>query len=660
MDLDERAKPAVLAYKRVVHQFPPSTIVAALLGLFRRSPTIMLCILHIFGYLRGWYSFSSVIFGLLLPFVYMEIVRIHLWILSCREYSKHRNAVNPLTSKNVDPMTLLLMDENFISTQQLPRLLIVWQNVYASVEVVELSLTVTRCVQTTTVANDAMANLLILVKFGYEILQHGWIHGITTIGKELMHLHVTGTDPSTLWHGASSPDGASYTSAAISLVRNGDIILRNINVLSEDERDNIGKVIAPIIGFLALIVGQGWLWGRQIDSPTNYPSHGNTKSTVEIVELTDDHDTADSNQNGDTGKETEKLELCDDVNSFKLNEAVTENEQIKQSVPELPIFAFDCTREYDPIDINKTCEQSKEQIDIKSIGTTDTSNTWSHDHKSSTGSDSKLDVNVKDDPNKGNMSAVSIDDIAEMMDLLSQCDEYGLLDANTKSAILVKLSKFHHDGNDSFGEWYGMMRTNLRNLLDSREILHNNLRSLLASAEMTESSKTAIGIKSDPDEAISTIVSPIPSSRDANPALESLRNDSMDHLELGSDSRHGALSVSSEEDEKVILTTTSSEINVSDTLQSSLRWPINAVTVDDEDSDDEYQPLQNTSPVLHPLDIQPTFSNDESMEKCMKEQDEENIWLKIGSGVAILGGIVGGVVMMNAATNRNHGREKKR
>jgi hypothetical protein len=34
--------------------------------------------------------------------------------------------------------------------------------------------------------------------------------------------------------------------------------------------------------------------------------------------------------------------------------------------------------------------------------------------------------------------------------------------------------------------------------------------------------------------------------------------------------------------------------------------------------------------------------------------------LKIGSGVAILGGIVGGVVMMNAVNNKSHDRNKKR
>jgi hypothetical protein len=42
------------------------------------------------------------------------------------------------------------------------------------------------------------------------------------------------------------------------------------------------------------------------------------------------------------------------------------------------------------------------------------------------------------------------------------------------------------------------------------------------------------------------------------------------------------------------------------------------------------------------------------------ESEEENVWLKIGSGIAILGGIVGGVVMMNSVHNKSHDQEKKR
>ena len=655
---------------------------AVLLGLYRRSPTIQLLLFHGLVYLRGGNAFPYARIGLLLPFVYMEMIRIYLWKMSCHCLSNHQKGVNSSWLPNIEPMSILFMDENYVATRQLPRFIIVWQNVNTSVEVAELSITVTRCVQTTTVANDLMSNLVTLVHLAYEILQHGWIHGITIIGKELVHLHTTGTDPTTLWHGASSPAGASYTSATISLMRNIDIIRRNINVLSEDERDNIGKIVAPIIGFLALIVGQGWLWGRPNDDAAIHCTNETTASTVEIVELTDDDDIAAFDHPVTKANEscagTQKLDKSDGKQTVAANTPAT-TEMRNPPLSEQPTMNEDVsTCSTDVVD-NEECELAIEPAQIELIHDDVTSKPCHHN--SMTGceqtikktdlemmnsivtsnemSDAKIDATVDGDHSvdtKDNgAAAVSVEDISEMMELLSQCDEYELLDTNARNAIFVKLAEFKQDDNESLKEWFVTIITNLRNLLNAREVIQTNLRHLLTT-EVIESSETSVAIKSDLEEATPANTIPLPSSDDTNlPGSESPPNDSIDHLELDGDSGGGALSVSSQEDDETIRDKSSGNAKEAVAIQSALTWPVL-----DDDDDDEFQSMEEVSNVEHHLHVEPTNSNDETVEKCMNVQEEENIWLKIGSGVAILGGIVGGVVMMNAVQNRHHDPRKKR
>jgi hypothetical protein len=175
-----------------------------------------------------------------------------------------------------------------------------------------------------------------------------------------------------------------------------------------------------------------------------------------------------------------------------------------------------------------------------------------------------------------------------------------------------------------------------------------------------ESCETSVAIKSDPEEATPANTIPLPYRDDTNlPGSESLPNDSIDHLELDGDSGGGALSVSSQENDEMIRDKSTGNTNEAVAIQSALSWPV-LDDDDDDDDGDEFQPMEEVSNVEHLLHVEPTNSSNETVEKCMNIQEEENIWLKIGSGVAILGGIVGGVVMMNAVQNRHHDPRKKR
>lgn len=83
-------------------------------------------------------------------------------------------------------------------------------------------------------------------------------------------------------HATQSTREARYTTAAVNAVRNGQLVARNVKALSEEDEGN--PVIDPIVGVLTVIVGRGWLWGKEEEE-----RQGSTViSTVTIEELPPD------------------------------------------------------------------------------------------------------------------------------------------------------------------------------------------------------------------------------------------------------------------------------------------------------------------------------------------------------------------------------------
>jgi hypothetical protein len=166
-------------------------------------------------------------------------------------------------------------------------LLVVWHNLRSSVSALEGGLVAVRCVQTTAVAVDFAANVISLVNFGYEISEHGLAHGLAVLLREVLHLQTTGTDIASLSHGIATPAGASYTSAAVSAYRNSKTVSRNLQALAEE--DSISHFVAALLATVPLLIGQGWLWGQnhQIEQERTQRSQ---QSTVVITELTNDED----------------------------------------------------------------------------------------------------------------------------------------------------------------------------------------------------------------------------------------------------------------------------------------------------------------------------------------------------------------------------------
>ena len=274
MNIDEQAKPAVMAYKRGVEAFPPPRRMSVLLSVARRCPALLILLWQIGVCLST--SLSLVI--VLLPFVVFEILRIKEWLDACQRAAVETGVVpGPFKEgdtsflDSLDSMTILLSGDNY-SVNRPPTLLGVWKNVLSSVSALEAGLTAARCVQTTAVTVDFAQNIMSLIRFGGEVAERGWIFGLATIAKEVLVLHATQGV-------ASRSPGTPYASAAVNAVRNSQTIHRNVSVLMREE--NAAQLLGPILSVAGVLVGHGWLWGREEERPTPV-------STVEIEQLPDD------------------------------------------------------------------------------------------------------------------------------------------------------------------------------------------------------------------------------------------------------------------------------------------------------------------------------------------------------------------------------------
>lgn len=271
LNVDDRAKPAVSAYRRAVESFPPEKRRALAISVIRRCPALITMTLQIF-FSGPRTIFTSVV--ILFPFIVMEYLRIMSWIESCRRVATVCGFVQtepqgieddnqsswgiPEDLKNVDTMAILLCGDS--STLRPPTLLVVWQNIVGSVNALEVGLTAARCAETTVVAVDFAGNVMDLVQFGLEVSQRGLLHGLMVMAKEAISIHTSGVDLNDL-HNVED-ESARYTRAAMRAVHSGHRVARNVQLLSEDQ--HIGSIVQPMLMTLDILTGHGWLWGRDI------------------------------------------------------------------------------------------------------------------------------------------------------------------------------------------------------------------------------------------------------------------------------------------------------------------------------------------------------------------------------------------------------------
>ena len=262
LDVDERGPSAVEAYRKAVESFPPTRNFAIGVSVARRCPAFLALTLRLFMGYPG--SVTTIV--VLLPFIVLEYFRIRAWMQTCstlanvdKNITDENDSENHENLSSVDSIVILLSGDNDNPSQP-PTLVLVWQNIQSSVSALEVGLTATRCIQTTSVAVDFAGNIMSLVQLGYEVKEFGLIHGLASVGKEIFLLN---TSESNSKQGITQ--SLKYTGAAMDAVRNGQIVARNLQILLEDEK--IPPLFSPIVEFLCAISGHGRLWGHKENVP---------------------------------------------------------------------------------------------------------------------------------------------------------------------------------------------------------------------------------------------------------------------------------------------------------------------------------------------------------------------------------------------------------
>jgi hypothetical protein len=308
LNVDDRAEPAVMAYRRSVESFPPQKRTAFLISLLRRNPAMLTMIFHVvFGGTTSLIS-SCIILS---PFVIMEYFRITLWISRCQLMPNgsptpvsQEQPIDKMIPKELaaaDPMTILLCGDSHPALSP-PTLLLVWHNIVSSVSALEFGLTAARCAETTAVAVQFAENIISLAQLGFEVSQHGLLHGIGIVLKEAL---TVGGDFSNL--DGMDDDTARYTKAALGALHSGQRVARNIQRLGEDE--HVGAIVQPVLIALGFLSGQGWLRAKD-----NAPVSNDGSQNVVIEELNDDEVDLSQQINhsggvGDSPRENEQNEV---------------------------------------------------------------------------------------------------------------------------------------------------------------------------------------------------------------------------------------------------------------------------------------------------------------------------------------------------------------
>jgi hypothetical protein len=327
LDVDERGKPAVLAYRRGVESFPPTKNVAIVMSIFRRCPALLT--------LLGQCIFGSksltTAFIMLFPFVILEYYRIEAWMEACERVAQMHGdqdqvigedeAQESAILKNVDSMTILLSGDNH-SPLNPPTLLMVWRNIISSVSALEVGLTAARCAQTTTVAIDFAGNIMSLLQFGFEVSEYGLVHGLAVMAKEVIFMHTSGEAET---RQQSRNPNTRYAGAAMDAVLNGHVVARNVHALMDE--GVLDPLVGPVVRVLLVMGGYGWLWGKEeLDPAQTAPP-----STTETSKVGDDksqtmssHDPDDDEiQKADTTVKPTDKEGCDTRESDEGHSAET-------------------------------------------------------------------------------------------------------------------------------------------------------------------------------------------------------------------------------------------------------------------------------------------------------------------------------------------------
>jgi len=303
-DVDQRARPAVLAYKRFVFALPPSRNVALFMAMITKLPcTIAMlllcslsktnaCVILLWGTLP------------LLPISIVEIIMVHLWIktitaspdqTSMVESRDRRNNADvyvlfPYSLDSIDILFASIDSEGGKVVLKKHSLFHVYRNMQRSVEALEVGVLVARAAQTTALTLGFATSIIHLTEFRHELNQ-GWFHGFRLLLAELLeYQELQKRNDDDIYTTAHSRSGGKYATAAHIMMRNSQLVAKNISIIQQDH-PLISELIACATGVashaLLAVTGRGWLWGKEEDLSNHDSSHSlkDEKTITESISM---------------------------------------------------------------------------------------------------------------------------------------------------------------------------------------------------------------------------------------------------------------------------------------------------------------------------------------------------------------------------------------
>ena len=339
MNVDEQARPAVMAYKQAIqHDLPPPKGVAWLVAGVRTCPT-WTAVAWRFGTVAWWSSWGSTghwqtvgsTIVLFLPLLVLEAMEAWEWVQTCHQQTvgTARTTTNdgggggdeattttiglrPVAMtrqvwRHTDAMKVLLLsgqqEIGKPTTRSLPLVYTVWQNtILGSLSALEFGLTAATCVQTTSVAVEFCGNLGDLFELkrelfdgssrGYDSYFFLWGKLAAILAQEWwwiqqqeQGLETANSNETTTLFANRYRRRPKYTTAAMNAVSNAQIITRNIKSLAED--DNLLPIHRSVVSKI-----QGWFGGLG-NSRENSTAQD---TTLPPISITNDDEKVESDQ----------------------------------------------------------------------------------------------------------------------------------------------------------------------------------------------------------------------------------------------------------------------------------------------------------------------------------------------------------------------------
>ena len=379
--LDERARPAVLSYKRAIEEFPPSRNTCIILAISKRCPSVIaVASLHLSGSLNANY-----ITTILLPMIILDYMRTSTWLQACHRAFEVKEISQQLIQKDsrdqrinnydkqilpneMDPMEILLSTDSYDSFYRGSSVQL-WKNIKGSVVRLESSLTAVKCVETANIATDVAYDVLSLAKFGLEVKSKGISHGISVLTKDFLQFHLDKSESNSFLNanlGHHQQEGR-YSMAALNIMNNGKLLSKNVSELIDDGNNKQNLLHSFISGTSALF-DKGWFRSSKTEIS---PENGDNNDENQIFDQTD---FTDMNYDSNTEKDDENcsnVETQTDVAQINDEDIImiNETEQISSN-RNSESFELHVHGKKEQIDDKNSCNlqlnKSKEDDRIKS------------------------------------------------------------------------------------------------------------------------------------------------------------------------------------------------------------------------------------------------------------------------------------------------------